>query len=125
MRHAHATIEEEEPAHISSYQTLPGTNNLRNSKPGMKLIKKGVSYANQHMQTNTICEHKWSEKCLFRQFFIWGSPYANFSCANSHRQIPICKSPFTNKYCSKTLNMNFMCIWSPRLQMVVVCIYGD
>jgi hypothetical protein len=44
MRHAHATIEEEETAHISSYQTLSGTNNSRNSKPGMKLIKKVVSY---------------------------------------------------------------------------------
>ena len=53
--------------------------------------------------------------------FSYGDPHMQISRA----QIPICKSPFTNKYCSKTLNMNFMCIWSPHLQMVVVCIYGD
>jgi hypothetical protein len=38
MWHAYATIKEEEPVHISSYQTLPGTNNSRISKPRMKRI---------------------------------------------------------------------------------------
>ena len=67
------------------------------------------------MQTNTMCEHIWSKKCFFRKFFIWGSQYANFSCANPHMQIPICKyillknskqelyvhmeSPFANGHC--------------------------
>jgi len=28
-------------------------------------------------------------------------------------QIQICKSPCANKYCSNTLKMNFLCVWSP------------
>ncbi len=55
-------------------------------------------------------------------FCIWGSPYANFSCAKCV-QIPICESPYATKYCSNTQKTNFLRIWDPRTHNEVVPIW--
>ena len=76
-----------------------------------------------HMRTTSLCKNKRSEICFFRHFCIWGSPYANFLCAKCV-QIPMCESPYANKYCSITPKMNFLCIWDLRTHNEVVRIWG-
>jgi hypothetical protein len=73
------------------------------------------------MRTTSLCKNKRSEICFFRHFCIWGSPYANFLCAKCV-QIPICESPYANKYCSNTPKINFLRTWDPRTHNEVVCI---
>jgi len=75
------------------------------------------------MRTTSLCNNKWSEICFFRHFCIWGSPYANFSCAKC-AQIPTCESPNANKYCSNTPKMIFLHIWDPRTHNEIVRIWG-
>ena len=80
-------------------------------------------YVNPHMRTTSLCKNKWSEICFFGHFCIWGSPYANFLCAKCV-QIPICESPYANKYCSNTPKTNFLCIWDLHTHNEVVRIQG-
>ena len=89
---------------------------------GVSSRYRGVA-VNPHMRTTSLCKNKRSEICIFRHFCIWGSPYANFSCTKCE-QIPICESPYANKYCSNTPKTNFLHIWDPRMHNEVVRIQG-
>ena len=75
------------------------------------------------MRTTSLCKNKRSEICFFRHFCIWESPYANFLSAKCV-QIPICESPYANKYCSNAPKMNFLRIWDPRTHNEIVRIWG-
>jgi hypothetical protein len=58
-------------------------------------------------------------KNAFSGSFAYGDPRMQISRVQIPIANPHSKSTHVNKYCSKALEMNFMCIWSPRLQMVL------
>ena len=64
-------------------------------------------------------------KYAFSGIFAYGDPRMQISCAKC-LQIPICESPYANKYCSNAPKMNFLRIWDPRTHKHnELCAYGD